>query len=83
MVVYTLPRLTISNSLQGTVLLYFLAIWLPFLPVAMRRGCSADLLINIMLCILGWIPGVIHAWYIISKTEKHPASMGAPDGTRY
>ncbi|OAL43521.1 hypothetical protein IQ07DRAFT_491326, partial [Pyrenochaeta sp. DS3sAY3a] len=53
-----------------TILLYFLAIWVPFVPVALRRGCSADLFINICLCVLGWIPGVIHAWYIISKTEK-------------
>ncbi|KAB2108521.1 hypothetical protein AG0111_0g3573 [Alternaria gaisen] len=55
-----------------TILLYFLAIWIPFLPVAIKRGCAADLFINIALCILGWIPGVIHAWYIISKTEKVP-----------
>jgi uncharacterized membrane protein YqaE (UPF0057 family) len=68
---------------QSTIFLYFLAIWLPFVPVFIRRGCSADLLINIMLDILGWIPGVIHSWYIISKTEKHPDSMGRPDGRRY
>ncbi|EMD85292.1 hypothetical protein COCC4DRAFT_66410 [Bipolaris maydis ATCC 48331] len=57
-------------SSTSTVLLYFLAIWLPFLPVLIVRGCSADLLINIALDILGWIPGVIHAWYIISQNEK-------------
>jgi uncharacterized membrane protein YqaE (UPF0057 family) len=65
----------ISDRFQGTIFLYFLAIWIPFVPVAIRRGCSADLLINILLCILGWIPGVIHAWYIISKTERIPGSM--------
>ncbi|KAH5299587.1 plasma membrane proteolipid 3 family protein [Parastagonospora nodorum] len=70
-------------SSTGTILLYFLAIWLPFLPVAIRRGCSADLFINILLCCLGWIPGIIHAWYIISKTERHPGSMGHPDGKKY
>lgn len=37
--------------------LYFIAIFLPFLPVLIRRGCGADLLINICLDILGWIPG--------------------------
>jgi uncharacterized membrane protein YqaE (UPF0057 family) len=68
----------VSDRNQGTIFLYFLAIWLPFLPVAMLRGCSADLLINILLDILGWIPGVIHAWYIISKAEKEPVRRKDP-----
>lgn len=28
--------------------------------------CTADSLINILLCTLGYVPGLIHAWYIIS-----------------
>ncbi|KAL8666282.1 MAG: hypothetical protein Q9202_001551 [Teloschistes flavicans] len=31
--------------------------------------CSADSLINILLCCLGFIPGLLHAWYIIAA---HP-----------
>ena len=26
--------------------------------------------INILLTILGWLPGVIHAWWIISKYSR-------------
>ncbi|CAI7601526.1 unnamed protein product [Penicillium viridicatum] len=37
------------------------AIILPPLGVFLERGCGADFLINILLTILGWIPGVIHA----------------------
>lgn len=34
----------------------------------MKRGiCSADSLINILLCVLGFVPGLLHAWYIIAK----------------
>jgi uncharacterized membrane protein YqaE (UPF0057 family) len=29
--------------------------------------CSADSLINICLCLLGYLPGLLHAWYIIAK----------------
>lgn len=29
--------------------------------------CTADSLINLGLCLLGYIPGLIHAWYIILK----------------
>ncbi|KAJ7098015.1 hypothetical protein B0H15DRAFT_823782 [Mycena belliarum] len=43
------------------------AIILPPLGVALERGCGADFLINILLTILGFIPGIIHALYIILK----------------
>lgn len=29
--------------------------------------CTADSVINLALCLLGYIPGLIHAWYIILK----------------
>ncbi|CAD0089572.1 UPF0057-domain-containing protein [Aureobasidium namibiae CBS 147.97] len=44
-----------------------IAIILPPLGVFLERGCGADLLINILLTILGYIPGIIHALYIILK----------------
>ncbi|KAK0515886.1 hypothetical protein JMJ35_001920 [Cladonia borealis] len=44
-----------------------LAIILPPLGVFLERGCNADFLINILLTILGYIPGIIHALYIILK----------------
>ncbi|KAK5135854.1 plasma membrane proteolipid Pmp3 [Meristemomyces frigidus] len=44
-----------------------LAIFLPPVGVFLERGCGADLLINILLTILGYIPGIIHALYIILK----------------
>ncbi|PGH00374.1 plasma membrane proteolipid 3 [Helicocarpus griseus UAMH5409] len=40
------------------------AILLPPLGVFLERGCGADLLINICLTILGYIPGIIHALYV-------------------
>ncbi|KAJ7219183.1 hypothetical protein GGX14DRAFT_355441, partial [Mycena pura] len=43
------------------------AIIFPPLGVFLERGCGADLLINILLTILGWVPGIIHALYIIFK----------------
>ncbi|CAG7846260.1 Plasma membrane proteolipid 3 [Serendipita indica DSM 11827] len=44
-----------------------LAILLPPLGVFLERGCGGDLVINILLTILGYIPGIIHALYIILK----------------
>ncbi|KAF9647588.1 UPF0057-domain-containing protein [Thelephora ganbajun] len=43
------------------------AVIFPPLGVALERGCGADLLINILLTLLGYIPGIIHALYIILK----------------
>ncbi|KAF4304812.1 hypothetical protein SLS57_011654 [Botryosphaeria dothidea] len=56
-------------SSTSDVLLYFLALFVPPVPVFIKRGCGADFLINICLSILGWIPGVLHAFWIVSRTE--------------
>lgn len=37
------------------------------LGVFLERGCGSDLLINIILTLIFWIPGLIHALYIIFK----------------
>ncbi|KAK5167506.1 uncharacterized protein LTR77_007205 [Saxophila tyrrhenica] len=55
----------------GGLLLGIIAIFLPPLAVVLRTGCGADVVINILLCFLAWIPGVLHAWYVIIKTPNH------------
>ncbi|KAF4312896.1 hypothetical protein GTA08_BOTSDO11779 [Botryosphaeria dothidea] len=48
------------------IFLAILAILFPPVAVWVKRGvCSADSLINIALCCLGLLPGLLHAWYII------------------
>ena len=47
--------------------LIFIALFLPPLAVLLRRGCSLDLLINLLLTFHGWLPGVLHAWYIVLR----------------
>ncbi|KAI1274187.1 hypothetical protein F5Y07DRAFT_223055 [Xylaria sp. FL0933] len=45
-----------------------IAILFPPLAVWVKCGlCSADSVINLLLCCLGYIPGLLHAWYIIAK----------------
>jgi uncharacterized membrane protein YqaE (UPF0057 family) len=43
------------------------AVVLPPLGVFLERGCNSDLFLNIIFTILGYIPGIIHALYIIFK----------------
>ncbi len=48
-----------------------LAIILPPLAVALRYGVfSSQFLINLLLSLLGYIPGIIHAIYIMSKDSS-------------
>ncbi|WPH04762.1 UPF0057-domain-containing protein [Acrodontium crateriforme] len=51
------------------IFLGVIAILFPPIAVWVKRGiCSADSLINIALCCLGFLPGLLHAWYIIAAS---------------
>ncbi|CAD6449098.1 a6e8d19e-ff85-4f84-9a87-f73c55bd3d41 [Sclerotinia trifoliorum] len=58
-----------AASSSADVFAYIVAIFVPPLAVFLKVACGVDFLINICLTILGWIPGVIHAWYVISKHD--------------
>ncbi|CCC07010.1 hypothetical protein SMACR_01033 [Sordaria macrospora] len=63
------------------IFLGFLAILFPPLPVWVKSGiCSADSFINLLLCVLGFLPGLLHAWYIIAKNPTPPFDY---DGAAY
>jgi uncharacterized membrane protein YqaE (UPF0057 family) len=48
-----------------------LGIFLPPIGVFMTFGVGPTLLINILLTLLGWVPGSIHAiWAIVKHDEK-------------
>jgi uncharacterized membrane protein YqaE (UPF0057 family) len=49
------------------VLLIIAALLLPPLAVYLKSGAGKDLVINIVLCILGWLPGIIHALWLTLK----------------
>jgi uncharacterized membrane protein YqaE (UPF0057 family) len=50
-------------------MMYLLAIILP--PVAvLLKGKPIQALINLALCLLFWIPAVIHAWIVINGANQ-------------
>ncbi|KAF7595660.1 hypothetical protein BBP40_005104 [Aspergillus hancockii] len=50
------------------IFLAILAIFFPPVSVWIKVGiCTADSIINIALCCLGYVPGLLHSWYIILK----------------
>lgn len=52
------------------MILYILAIILPPAPVLIIRGCGAHFCLNILLTLLGWLPGLLHAWYVIARHDR-------------
>ncbi|KAI9821740.1 MAG: hypothetical protein M1827_002321 [Pycnora praestabilis] len=60
---------------SSDIFLGLIAILFPPVAVWVKSGiCSADSLINVCLCMLGFLPGLIHAWYIIAKYPD-PSSL--------
>jgi len=63
--------------------LAFIAILFPPIAVWIKSGlCSADSLINICLCCLGYLPGLIHAWYIIARNPEREYDYEPIDNER-
>jgi uncharacterized membrane protein YqaE (UPF0057 family) len=54
----------VRSSLKGSTMLYILAILLPPLAVLIC-GKPFQFLLNIVLCLVLWIPGVIHAILVV------------------
>ncbi len=52
------------------ILKYALAIVLPPVGVFLSYGVSTTLLINILLTLLAWLPGSIHAVWAIAKRQE-------------
>ncbi len=49
------------------LLMVLLAILLPPVAVGVKRGLGGSLLLNILLCILFVLPGIIHALWVVLK----------------
>lgn len=47
------------------LLLIIIAILLPPLAVGLKRGIGLALLLNIVLTLLLWLPGFLHALYVV------------------
>lgn len=54
------PRLAMP-----TIILIILAILLPPLAVYLKTNSGKQTVINLILCFFFWIPGVLHALYLI------------------
>lgn len=62
-----MPLARTPDSMLGDVFKIILAVILPPLGVLAEVGLGKHFWINIVLTLLGFIPGVIHAVYIIAS----------------
>ncbi len=56
-----------TDTAGGDLFRIILSVFLPPVGVAMEVGFSTQFWINVVLTLLGYIPGVIHALWIILR----------------
>ncbi len=49
-----------------------LTLFFPPIAVANRYGIGKQFFLNLILTVVGWVPGVIHAWITVSKKTAAP-----------
>ena len=52
---------------MNKIVLIILAILIPPVAVFLKKGVGKDLVINIILCIFFYLPGIIHALWLVMK----------------
>ena len=52
---------------MNKVVLIVLALFLPPIAVFLKNGLGKDLIINIVLCLILFVPGVVHALWLVTK----------------
>ncbi len=62
---------------MSSLIKILLAVFLPPVAVLVERGVGASLVINIILTILGGVPGMIHALYVV-LTDSQSAPSAEP-----
>ncbi|MDB3856379.1 YqaE/Pmp3 family membrane protein [Halieaceae bacterium] len=53
--------------MDNKIVQIILAIFLPPVAVFLKKGAGKDLVINIVLCILMFVPGVVHALWLVTR----------------
>jgi uncharacterized membrane protein YqaE (UPF0057 family) len=54
-------------TMDNKIVLIIISILLAPLAVFLKKGAGKDLVINIILCFVFYIPAVIHALWIVTK----------------
>ncbi len=53
--------------MDNKVIMVLLAVFLPPIAVYLKKGAGNDLIINVILCVFFYLPGSLHALWLILK----------------
>lgn len=56
-----------ADQTTNTLLLVIIAFFLPPLAVGLKAGVGGTLILSIILTLLFWLPGFLHALYVVLK----------------
>jgi uncharacterized membrane protein YqaE (UPF0057 family) len=65
------PLAGISNRPALFVLLAICAFCMPPLAVFLLSGCTFQIVLNVVLCMFCWIPGIIHAFCLLIQDSRN------------
>ncbi len=51
-----------------SLVMILITILLPPFAVALKEGIGLQLVLNVLLTLVGWLPGVIHAFWIQTRS---------------
>ncbi len=54
--------------MDNKLVLIIIALFLPPIAVYLKSGPNRDFVINILLCLLFYVPGIIHALWLVTKS---------------
>lgn len=62
-----MPTHSTTAPSSSSLLIILLSILLPPLGVALSRGIGTQFVINIVLTLLGYVPGLVHAVWLAAR----------------
>lgn len=65
-----------GGSLGRELLRVVIAVFLPPLAVFLRIGFSPHFVINLLLTLVGYVPGLVHAVWVLAQTSRHRVRVG-------
>jgi uncharacterized membrane protein YqaE (UPF0057 family) len=66
----TLIKIITRENPMNKIVLILLALFLPPIAVLIKEGVGKHLIINIILCILGLLPGIVHAIWLMVRDKS-------------
>ena len=56
-----------GRGMDNKLVLIIIALLLPPLAVFMKSGAGKDLVINILLCFVFWVPAIVHSLWVVAQ----------------